>query len=130
MINNVILMGRLTADAVLRMTTSGKYVASFSIAVERDYLQDGERQADFINLIAWGKTAEFIAKYFSKGDMIAVRGSIQTRSYEKEGIKRTITEVLVDKVSFCGGKVGKKEEPKEEIDPFGFASSDDDDVPF
>lgn len=130
MINNVILMGRLTADAVLRMTTSGKSVASFSIAVERDYSQDGERQADFINLIAWGKTAEFIAKYFSKGDMIAVRGSIQTRSYEKEGIKRTITEVLVDKVSFCGGKVGKKEEPKEETDPFCFASSDDDDVPF
>lgn len=130
MINNVILMGRLTADAVLRMTTSGKYVASFSIAVERDYSQDGERQADFINLIAWGKTAEFITKYFSKGEMIAVRGSLQTRSYEKEGIKRTITEVLVDKVSFCGGKVGKKEEPKEEIDPFGFASSDDDDVPF
>lgn len=129
MINNVILMGRLTADAVLRMTTSGKSVASFSIAVERDYSQDGERQADFINLIAWGKTAEFITKYFSKGDMIAVRGSLQTRSYEKEGIKRTITEVLVDKVSFCGGKVGKKEEPKEEIDPFGFASSDDD-VPF
>ena len=129
MINNVILMGRLTADAVLRMTTSGKSVASFSIAVERDYSQDGERQADFINLIAWGKTAEFITKYFSKGDMIAVIGSLQTRSYEKEGIKRTITEVLVDKVSFCGGKVGKKEEPKEEIDPFGFASSDDD-VPF
>ena len=126
MINNVILMGRLTADAVLRMTTSGKSVASFSIAVERDYSQEGERQADFINLIAWGKTAEFITKYFSKGDMIAVRGSIQTRSYEKEGNKRNITEVLVDKVSFCGGKVGNKEEPKEETDPFEFDSSDDD----
>ena len=130
MINNVILMGRLTADAVLRMTPSGKSVASFSIAVERDYSQDGERRADFINLIAWGKTAEFITKYFNKGDMIAVRGSLQTRSYEKDGVKRTLTEVLVDKVSFCGGKVGKKEEPKEEIDPFEFGSSDDDDCPF
>lgn len=112
MINNVILMGRLTADAELKSTTTDKYVTSFSIAVERDYSQNGERQADFINLVAWGKTAEFITKYFSKGDMIAVRGSIQTRQYEKDGIKRTATEVLVDKASFCGGKTEKKAEPE------------------
>ncbi len=112
MINNVILMGRLTADAELKSTTTDKYVTSFSIAVERDYSQNGERQADFINLVAWGKTAEFITKYFSKGDMIAVRGSIQTRQYEKDGIKRTATEVLVEKASFCGGKAEKKAEPE------------------
>ena len=91
MINNVTLMGRLTADAELKSTTSGKYVTSFSIAVDRDFTQNGERQADFINIVAWGKTAEFITKYFSKGDMIAVRGSIQTRQYEKDGNKRTAT---------------------------------------
>ena len=112
MINNVTLMGRLTADAELKSTTTDKYVTSFSIAVERDYSQNGERQADFINLVAWGKTAEFITKYFSKGDMIAVRGSIQTRQYEKDGSKRTATEVLVDKASFCGGKTEKKAEPE------------------
>lgn len=124
MINNVILVGRLTADVALRVTPSGKSVAMFSIAVERDFVQNGERQADFINSLAWGKTAEFISKYFGKGDMIAVRGSLQTRSYEKDGVKRFITEVVVDKVSFCGGK--KKEEPSEEADPFGYASADDD----
>jgi single-strand DNA-binding protein len=113
MINKVILMGRLTADAELRATTTDKYVANFSIAVERDFKQNGERQADFINLVAWNKTAEFITKYFSKGDMIAVQGTLQTRSYEKDGIKRTITEVLVEKASFCGGKTEKKEEPRE-----------------
>ena len=112
MLNNVTLMGRLTADAELKSTTSGKYVTSFSIAVDRDFTQNGERQADFINIVAWGKTAEFITKYFSKGDMIAVRGSIQTRQYEKDGNKRTATEVLVDKASFCGGKTEKKEEPE------------------
>ena len=109
MINNVTLMGRLTADAELRATTNDKYVTNFSIAVERDF---GERQADFINLVAWGKTAEFITKYFGKGDMIAVQGSIQTRQYEKDGAKRTATEVLVDKASFCGGKTEKKAEPE------------------
>lgn len=118
MINNVTLMGRLTADAELRATTTDKFVTSFSIAVERDFKQNGERQADFINIVAWNKTAEFITKYFSKGDMIAVQGTLQTRQYEKDGIKRTITEVLVEKASFCGGKTEKKEEPEIETDPF------------
>lgn len=130
MINNVILMGRMTADAELKSTPSGKYVTSFSIAVERDYSQNGERQTDFLNLVAWGKTAEFITNYFGKGDMIAVRGSIQTRQYEKDGSKRTATEVLVDKVSFCGGKTEKKEEPKNDADPFEPLVDDDLDLPF
>ena len=128
MLNNVILMGRITADAELKSTPSGKYVTSFSIAVERDYTQNGERQTDFLNLVAWGKTAEFITNYFGKGDMIAVRGSIQTRQYEKDGSKRTATEVLVDKASFCGGKTEKKEEPKNDADPFDPLM--DDDLPF
>ena len=130
MINNVTLMGRLIADAELRATTTDKYVANFSIAVERDFKQNGERQADFINLVAWNKTAEFITKYFSKGDMIAVQGTLQTRSYEKDGIKRTITEVLVEKASFCGGKTEKNAEPKNDADPFVSDMDDDLDLPF
>ena len=131
MINRVVLVGRITRDPEVQQTNTGIPYVRFSLACNRPFKnQSGERQADFINLIAWGKTAEFITKYFNKGDMIAVRGSLQTRSYEKDGVKRTLTEVLVDKVSFCGGKVGKKEEPKEEIDPFEFGSSDDDDCPF
>ena len=130
MINNVILMGRMTADAELKSTPSGKYVTSFSIAVERDFTQNGERQTDFINLVAWGKTAEFITRYFSKGNMIAVRGSIQTRQYEKDGSKRTATEVLVDKVSFCGEKTERKEEPKNNANPFEPLVDDDLDLPF
>jgi single-strand DNA-binding protein len=127
MLNNVILMGRMTADAELKSTPNGKYVTSFSIAVERDYTQNGERQTDFLNLVAWGKTAEFITNYFGKGDMIAVRGSIQTRQYEKDGSKRTATEVLVDKASFCGGKAEKKPEKADEFVPI---ADDDLDLPF
>ena len=130
MLNNVILMGRMTADAELKATPSGKSVTTFSIAVERDYSQNGERQTDFINLVAWGKTAEFITNYFGKGNMIAVRGSIQTRQYEKDGSKRTATEVLVDKVSFCGEKTERKEEPKNDADPFVPLVDDDLDLPF
>lgn len=131
MLNNVILMGRMTADAELKSTPNGKYVTSFSIAVERDFTQNGERQTDFLNLVAWGKTAEFITNYFGKGDMIAVRGSIQTRNYEdKNGNKRTATEVLIDKVSFCGSKTEKTEEPKNDTDPFEPVTEDDWDLPF
>jgi single-strand DNA-binding protein len=129
MINNVILMGRMTADAELKSTPSGKYVTSFSIAVERDYSQNGERQTDFLNIVAWGKTAEFITNYFGKGDMIAVRGSIQTRQYEKDGSKRTATEVLVDKVSFCGGKTEKKETEQSNAGMTDYLD-DDLDLPF
>lgn len=105
MINNVVLMGRLTADPELRTTQSGKSVTSFSLAVDRDFQQDGERQADFISVVAWGKTAEFIDKYFRKGRMIAAVGRIQTRTYtDNDGNKRKATEVVADKASFTGEK--------------------------
>lgn len=105
MINSVVLMGRLTADPELRATQSGKSVASFSLAVDRDFQQNGEKQADFISVVAWGKTAEFIDKHFRKGRMIAVVGRIQTRTYtDKDGNKRKATEVVADKVSFTGEK--------------------------
>ena len=128
MINNVVLMGRLTADAVLRTTTSGTSVASFTVAVDRNYK---EKQTDFINIVAWKNTAEFVSKHFHKGDMIAIAGSIQTRNYEdKNGNKRTATEVIANNVSFCGGKTERKEEPKIDIDPFEILPDDDEDLPF
>lgn len=105
MLNACILMGRLTADPELRTTQSGKSVVSFSLAVDRDFQQSGEKQADFISVVAWGKTAEFIDKYFRKGRMIAVVGRIQTRTYtDKDGNNRKVVEVVADKVSFTGEK--------------------------
>lgn len=103
--NRAILMGRLTADPELRQTTSGISVLSFSIAVDRPFVSGGQRQTDFINLVAWRQNAEFISRYFTKGQMIAVEGSIQTRSYEdRTGAKRTAVEVVVDRAHFCGSK--------------------------
>ncbi len=106
MINNVVLMGRLVATPELRSTGTGISVASFTIAVERAYAKAGEqRQADFVDCIAWRNTAEFITRYFQKGSMIAITGSIQTRNYEdKNGNKRKAVEVVVDNASFCGSK--------------------------
>ena len=105
MINGVVLMGRLTADPELRTTQSGKSVASFTLAVDRDFQQAGEKQADFISVVAWGKTAEFIDKYFRKGRMIAIQGRIQTRTYtDKDGNKRKAVEVVADKAGFTGEK--------------------------
>lgn len=106
MINNVVLMGRLTAAPELKTTQSGISTVRFSVAVERRYNKQGEeRQTDFIDCVAWRQTAEFVSKYFNKGSMIAVVGSIQTRNYEdKNGNKRKAVEVQVDNVSFCGSK--------------------------
>lgn len=105
MLNCVTLMGRLVADPELRTTNTGKSVANFRIAVDRAYSKDGNKQADFITIVAWESTADFICKYFSKGSMIALRGEIQTRNYEdNNGNKRTAFEVLAKEVSFCGGK--------------------------
>ena len=106
MINNVVLMGRLVATPELRNTQTGVAVTSFSLAVERSYARAGEqRQADFIDCVAWRNTAEFISRYFQKGSMIAITGSIQTRTYDdKNGNKRKATEIIVDQASFCGSK--------------------------
>lgn len=94
-------MGRLVADPELRQTTNGISVCSFRIAVDRNYSKGQERQADFIDIVAWRSSAEFVSKYFSKGKMIIVEGSIQTRNYEdKNGNKRTAVEVVADNVMF------------------------------
>lgn len=104
MLNRCILMGRLTADPELKTTPTGVSVTSFSIAVDRSYVKQGEeRKADFINIVAWRQQAEFICRYFSKGAMIAIEGQLQTRSYQaKDGTNRYVTEVVVDNVSFTG----------------------------
>ena len=103
MLNCAVIMGRLTADPELRQTPNGVSVTRFSVAVDRGYVRAGEeRKTDFINVVAWRQTAEFVSRYFSKGAMIAVQGSIQTGSYEKDGIKRSTFEIVADNVSFCG----------------------------
>jgi single-strand DNA-binding protein len=105
MFNLVVLSGRLTADPELKTTPNGVSVTSFSIAVERRYKQSEERQADFINIVAWRSSAEFICKYFKKGSMIGIEGSIQTRKYQdRDGNNRTAFEVVANNVQFVESK--------------------------
>lgn len=100
--NSVVLIGRLVADPELKTTQSGLEVTSFRIAVDRNYVKSGEdRKADFIDVVAWRKTAAFICHYFSKGKPIMIKGSLQQRSYDaKDGTKRYVTEVLAENVEF------------------------------
>ena len=101
----MVLTGRLTADPELKTTQSGISVTSFSVAVNRPYRTGEEQQTDFINVVAWRKTAEFIAKYFKKGNMIGIEGSIQTRKYtDKNGNNRTAFEVVVNNAQFVESK--------------------------
>lgn len=104
MLNRVILMGRITQDLELRTTTGGQSVLTFSIAVDRNFVRQGEeRQTDFITCVAWRQQAEFINKYFAKGRMIAIEGNLRTRTYDdKNGSRHYVTEVYVDQVSFTG----------------------------
>jgi len=105
MLNCAVIQGRLTADPELRQTPSNVAVTRFTVAVDRGYAKQGEeRKADFINVVCWRQTAEFVNKYFQKGSMIVVQGSIQTGSYEKDGVKRNTFEIKADNVSFCGSK--------------------------
>ena len=129
MINNVTLMGRLCTDVELRTTTNGKSVANFRIAVDRSFVKQGEeRQADFITIVVWGNTADFVSKWFSKGDMIALCGEIQTRSYEdKNGNKRTAFEVVAKEVSFCGGKNEGNNQSATPV-PNGYEEIEDNDI--
>ncbi len=107
MLNHITLMGRLTRDPELRYTQSGTAVASFSLAVERDFgsRDGGERQTDFIDCVAWRQTGEFVSKYFSKGSMAAVSGRLQIRDWtDRDNNKRRSAEVVVDNVYFCESK--------------------------
>ena len=133
MLNKVLLQGRLTDTPVVKCTNSGKSVLSFSLAVERNMQQaDGSRGCDFINIVAWGKTADFIGQYFTKGQQMLLDGFLQVRKYEsKAGETRYATEVVVNQVFFCGSK----EKPKattfaEEIGAYADTLSEYEDLPF
>ena len=103
--NKVILMGNLTADVELKQTPSGVPVTNFTIAINRPYAKEGEQNTDFINCVAWNKLAEFICRNFSKGKSILLWGNIQNRNWtDKDGNKRTTTEVVALEAAFCGKK--------------------------
>ena len=109
MLNKAILMGRLTADPELKHTQNNIPVISFTLAVDRTFGK--EKQTDFLDIVAWRNTAEFVAKWFSKGMLVAVSGRMQTRTWEdKQGNKRKTTEVVADEVFFAEGKRGQEEE--------------------
>ena len=106
MLNVVAIMGRLVADPELRTTPNGVNVVSFRIACDRNFARAGEqRQADFLDVVAWRQTAEFVSKYFQKGSLIAIDGSLQTRQYQdKNGNNRTAVEIVANNVNFAGPK--------------------------
>ena len=107
--NQVNLIGRLTKDPEIRYTQNNKPVASYTLAVKRSYAKDGEQDTDFINIISWNKSADFVQKYFKKGMQVGVTGRIQTRNWEDDnGQKHYATEVVTEKVEFADSK---KEEP-------------------
>ena len=142
MLNVAALNGRLTADPELRHTASEIPVTSFTLAVDRGYVKAGtERQADFIDIVCWRQTAEFVAKYFHKGQLVAVEGSIQSRSYtDSQGNKRKATEIVASNVHFAeprkdatGGYVAQTGQPSSESngDNGDFVEiAGDDDLPF
>ena len=105
MINRVVLVGRLTKEPVLRKTANGASVVSFTVACTRRFKQEGQPEADFINTVAWNKTADIVAQYTHKGSLVGVEGRIQTRSYDdKDGKRVYVTEVVADSVQFLESK--------------------------
>lgn len=116
--NKVQLVGRLTKDVELKTTSNETAYCNFTLAVDRRFKDaNGERQADFINCVAWRQTAEFIGKYFHKGNRIGVCGSIQTRSYEKDGQKVFVTEVLVEEAEFVENQTKTESAPAPQAEP-------------
>ena len=150
MLNNITLMGRLVANPELRHTSTGLAVTSFTLAVNRDFARQGEeRSTDFIDIVAWRNNAEFAAKYFTKGQLVAVVGSLQTRTYQdKNGMNRKVFEVVADRLHFAeskkesgsyAGNTSLVEEKKGEEKISSFENGDldftelptsDDDLPF
>lgn len=128
MLNRIVLQGRFAKDPELKHTQGGVAVVSFSLAVEQDYKPEGgERKTDFINVVAWRGTAEFVARYFTKGRMAVVSGRLQTRDWtDTEGNRRKAVEVVADNVYFCDSRP-KTEEPEE---PELTELADDGDLPF
>ena len=144
MFNKVILMGNLTRDPEMRTTPNGTALCKFSIAVNRKFARQGEeRQADFINIVAWSKTGEFCSKYFKKGQQVGVIGRIQTRTWDDDqGAKHYVTEVIAEEAYFAEGKRDSYDTGDNFANNFGntmpgandansdFDVSSDDDLPF
>lgn len=138
MLNRIVLMGRLTRDPELRRTQSGTAVASFALAVDRDYAAQGaERETDFIDIVAWRGTAEFAQKFFSKGRMAVVTGRLQIRNWEdKDGNKRRNAEVVADSIYFGDSRRssdGSQDKPEPSYAPnagFSQITDDDEELPF
>lgn len=133
MLNNVVIMGRLTRDPELRRTQSGTAVTSFTMAVDRDFKsQSGEKETDFIDVVAWRNTGEFAAKYLAKGRMAAVEGRIQVRDWQdKDGNRRKSVEVVADNVYFADSKRDSNPQESRTVDDQEFDEIEDDgDFPF
>jgi len=134
MYNKAILVGRLTDKPMLKYTESGTAVTQFSVAVDRRYKDaDGNRKADFINIVAWRSAAEFACKYFGKGDPIGIDGSIQTRRWEdSNGNRRTAVEVVADNLFFVGSKTERSADPQpaNTAQDFEEMPEDTNDLPF
>lgn len=131
MLNQAVLMGRLTADPELKHTQSGIAVVRFTLAVDRSYARQGEeRQTDFIRITAWRNTAEFVSRYFRKGQLVAVQGPIQTGTYtDRDGNKRTSFDVVADQVHFAERKQSDAAPNVNPSDDFE-ELDDSDDLPF
>ena len=141
MLNVAVLMGRMVADPELRHTPNDVSVTGFTLAIDRSYVKSGtDRQADFIDIVAWRQTADFVCKYFHKGQLVAVQGSIQTRTYtDKDGNKRKAFEVVADNVHFAESKKDGTQSHAPDVDPPKYATGDtgdfeempsSDDLPF
>ena len=129
MLNRVVLMGRLTADPVLRHTQTNTAVSTFTLAVNRSFAaKDGTREADFFDIVCWRNTAEFVSKYFNKGDMIIIEGSIRVDNYtDKDGNKRKDTKVIINNTQFCGSQRNSTQTLNIEADS---EQPSEDDLPF
>ena len=149
MLNHIVIMGRLTRDPELRRTASGVAVASFTVAVDRDFgkSENGEKETDFIDCVAWRQTGEFVSKYFTKGRMAVVSGRLQIRNWtDKEGNKRRTAEIVADNVYFgdskregdggsynaapAGGAYGNYAAPSAPASDFAMLDDDDAQLPF
>lgn len=131
MLNKCFLLGRMTKDPEIRRTNGGTAVTSFTLAVDRDFKSNGEKETDFIDVVAWRNTAEFVSKYFSKGRMAIVEGRLQIRDWtDKNGNKRRTAEVVADNVYFWDSKKENKQEPEYKQDDLAEISEEDGELPF
>lgn len=132
MLNHITMAGRLVRDPELRRTQNGTAVASFTLACERDFKNEsGDREVDFIDCVAWRKTAELVSSYFTKGRMAIVSGRMQIRGWtDKDGNRRKSAEILVDNIYFGDNKPTQPDNGDSAAEPYGEIAEDDDQLPF